>query len=537
VRAEGPRRDVAELEDADHGSLWMQRDGADPRLPDVRRAPEALPRLYRDVVSSLVRGHRSEAERLVALPTAERAKAIRSMSDEDIEALMYDWKFWARPEQLPPPGNWTTWASIAGRGAGKTRLAAEFVRTEIEEGRAKYPILIGADAGDVRDVMVEGESGLLTIAPPWFRPKYEPSKRRLVYPNGVVASLFGAHDPDSLRGPQSDLVWGDEIGKWKYPQEAWDNMAFGNRLGNPRRVVTTTPKPIRLIRWLMGFDHREHERRGTKRGIPPRGVVIGGRMSTYDNLANLAPKFAQEMLDKYQGTRIGRQELMGDLLLDVPGALWTLEMIERDRVRPEKAPRLSDFERLIVGVDPAVTSGEGSNETGIILAGKTANGHFWILIDDSGRHPAIAKSPEEKSWARIAVDLYRRNKADRVVGEVNNGGDLVEATIRQVDENVSYKAVHASRGKRKRGEPVASLYEQRRVHHVGAFDALEDQMITWVPKTKDEPSETERDPSAAGVSESPDRADALVWTLTELAGIVADDHVAPPASTGRRGRR
>lgn len=448
------------------------------------------------------------------------------MDDDEIEALLFDWKFWARPEQLPPGGHWTTWGIIAGRGSGKTRSAGEYVEEEIREGRAQHPIIIGADAGDVRDVMIEGESGLLSISKPWFRPKYEPSKKRLVYPNGVVVGLYGAHDPDGLRGPQSDLVWCDEIAKWKYPREAWDNMVLGNRLGRPRRVVTTTPKPIELVRWLMGYSHREGER-DRRKGVPPKGVVLAPKMTTYDNLANLAPEFVTEVLSKYQGTRLGRQELEGDLLLDVPGALWNLKMIDDARVTPDRAPPLDAFVRIVVAVDPAVTSGEGSNETGIIVAGKTANGHFYILRDASGRHPSIAKVIGEKSWGRIAVELWRDFSADRIVGEANNGGDLVEAVVRQVMPDVSYSKVTASRGKRKRGEPVAALYEQKRVHHVGTFTELEDQLTTWVPgddSTRDRASES-------GVSDSPDRADALVWSLTELAELMDFDHVAIPAST------
>lgn len=487
---------------------------------------------------TLVRGHRSQAERLVALPREERERVVASMDDSEIEALLYDWRFWARPEQLAPGGKWTTWAIISGRGAGKTRSAGEYFRDEIEQGRAQYPIMIGADAGDVRDVMVEGESGVLKISPPWFRPKYEPSKKRLVYPNGVIAHLFGAHDPDALRGPQSDLVWCDEIAKWQYPQQAWDNMVFGNRLGRPRRVVTTTPKPIKLVRWLMGHDSRAGAREGMKRGVPPRGVVLAPRMSTYDNLANLATEFIEDVLSKYQGTRLARQELLGELLLDMPGALWNLQMIDDTRVQPHEAPRLGEFERIAVAVDPAVTANATSNETGIIAGGKTPNGHFYIMRDRSGRHPAVAKRREEKSWARIAVELFKELGADRLVGEVNNGGDLVEATVRNIDPNVSYRSVHASRGKRKRGEPVAALYEQGRVHHVGTFDDLEDQMITWVP---DHPDGTEDDgdaqegaagtKAAAGVSDSPDRADALVWLISDLAGFSVPDHVAPPSSS------
>lgn len=453
---------------------------------------------------ALVRGTRSPAERLVALPPADRAKAMRRLSDDDIEALLYDWKFWARPEQLPPPGRWTTWGIISGRGAGKTRSAGEFVREEVESGRSQHPILIGADAEDVRKVMVEGESGIMAISPPWFRPKYEPSKKQLEWPNGVVGHLFGAHEPDKLRGPQSDLIWADEIAKWQYPTEAWDNAILGNRLGRPRRVFTTTPKPIKLVRMLMGRDP-------SQKGMPPdTSIVLAPRMSTYDNLANLAPEFIADVFRKYQGTRLGRQELMGELLMDVPGALWTLKLIDDYRVQYQQAPTPADFVRIVVALDPAVTSGEESAETGIIAAGRTWNEHYYVIRDVSGRVAAF-------EWATRAVNTFHDLEADRIVAEVNNGGDLVEAQIRIVDKNVPYKDVHASRGKRTRGEPVAALYEKGKVHHIGTFDDLEDQMITWVPDAGDE---------------SPDRADALVWAITELADF-GEEASIPPTSSGQ----
>jgi phage terminase large subunit-like protein len=452
---------------------------------------------------SLVKGHRSPAERLIALPPAERNKIIARLSDDDVEALLYDWRFWARPEQLAPPGDWTTWGIVAGRGSGKTRSAAEFMRDEIEAGRSKYPILVGADAEDVRKVMIEGESGMLSVCPPWFRPKYEPSKKLLTFPNGVACNLYGAHEPDKLRGPQSDLAWCDEIAKWQYPTEAWDNMVFGNRLGrHPRRVFTTTPKPIKLVRVLMGKD-------GAKSKLDP-STVLAPRMSTYDNLGNLAASFIKDVLKKYQGTRLGRQELMGELLLDVPGALWTLALIDQQRVAYDRGPLLADFVRIVVAIDPAVTSDEDSNETGIIVAGKTWNDHYYVLRDKSGRHTAF-------EWATIAIREFRNYRADRIVAEVNNGGDLVEAQLRVVAADVSYSAVHASRGKRTRGEPVAALYEQGKVHHVGAFDELEDQMITWLPDAGED---------------SPDRTDALVWAISELADF-GDTVELPPSSSSR----
>ncbi|HKW48288.1 MAG TPA: terminase family protein [Gemmatimonadaceae bacterium] len=439
----------------------------------------------------------SAAERFLQLPLAERKHALRAIkTDADFEALLYDWSFWARPQQLPPPGwDWITWGIIAGRGAGKTRCAAEFVRAEVESGRSLHPILIGADAGDVRDVMVEGESGILAIAPRWSRPKYEPSKRRLTWPNGVVGHLFGAHDPDSLRGPQSDLIWCDEIAKWKYATQAWDNAVLGNRLGaHPRRVFTTTPKPIRLVRLLMGKDP-------SQRGHPPDpSVVLAEAMSTYDNLGNLAPSFIQEILSKYEGTRLGRQELHGHLLEDIPGALWTLQMIEdaRSFVVP------ATFVRIVVAIDPAVTAHEESNETGIIVCAKDEAGLGWVLRDVSGRYTT-------DQWAAKAIEMYHHYHADRVVAEVNNGGDLVETVLRSKNADISYKSVNAARGKLTRAEPISALYERRMVRHYGEFPELEDQMTTYAPDQIPTAEQKRKEKSI-----SPDRMDAMVWGLSEL---------------------
>jgi phage terminase large subunit-like protein len=461
---------------------------------------------------SLLKGHRSPAERLLKLPPADRKKVMRRLSDDEMEALLYDWKFWARPEQLPPaPETYTTFGIVAGRGSGKTRAAAEMVREEVASERSGRLILIGANAADVRDVIIEGESGILEISPPWDKPKWEPSKRRLTWKNGATALCVGAHDPDAFRGPQSDFFWADEIAKWQYAQEAWDNAVFGNRLGkHPRRVFTTTPKPIKLVRSLLG---RDVPRDGETMGQRDPSIVLAPKMSTYDNLANLAASFVKDVFKKYQGTRLGRQELMGELLLDVPGALWTLDLIDVNRVSIEHCPRQADFTRIVVALDPAVTSGEESNETGIIVVGKTWNDHFYVLRDRSGRHTAF-------EWATIAVQEFLNQQADRIVAEVNNGGDLVGAQIRIVAPNVPYSDVHASRGKRTRGEPVAALYEQGRVHHVGAFDVLEDQMITWIPDAGED---------------SPDRADALVWGITELAGFGIET-LLPGTSSERTSR-
>lgn len=416
----------------------------------------------------------SVADQLRDLAPDELARRIDLLSQEEALALLYDWSFWARPEQLPPPGDWLVWLIQAGRGFGKTRTGAEWVRGQVETGQRGRLALVARTAADTRDVMVEGESGILAISPPWFRPKYEPSKRRLTWPNGALATLYSADEPDLLRGPQHDGFWTDEIAAWRFV-EAWDQLMFGLRLGaHPCGVATTTPRPTKLIRDLIKA---------------PSTVVTRG--TTRDNESNLAPSFLTLVVQKYQGTRLGRQELEGEILDDNPGALWHLGGIDRARV--EKAPHLM---RIVVGVDPAVTSNADSDETGIVVAGMDDQQppHFYVLADFS-----LQATPE--GWARAAVKGYTDFDADRVVAEVNNGGDLVEAVVRGVDANVSYKAVRASRGKAVRAEPISALYEQGRVHHVGSFPTLEDQMCEFDPITS---------------TKSPDRMDALVWALTEL---------------------
>ncbi len=369
-----------------------------------------------------------------------------------------------------PAGNWTTWLILAGRGWGKTRTGAEAVRQAVKDGRRRIA-LVAPTAADGRDVMVEGESGLLSVGPESERPNYEPSKRRLTWPNGAIATIYSAEDPDQLRGPGHDFAWCDELAAWKRPHETWDMLLFGLRQGtNPQAVVTTTPRPIKEIRDLL---------------LDPTCVVTRG--STYENRANLAPAFFSQIVRRYEGTRLGRQELEAEVLSDTPGALWKLDLIDLSRVAGH--PELI---RVVVGVDPAASSNDSSDETGIVVAGIGVDGHGYVLDDVT-----LRGTPGE--WAGAAVRAYRATQADRIVGEVNNGGEMVGFTILTVDPNVSYKAVHASRGKQTRAEPIASLYEQGRIHHVGTLPALEDQMTTWIPGMR-----------------SPDRMDALVWALTEL---------------------
>lgn len=405
------------------------------------------------------------AERLARLP----------LPNPDARRLLEDWRAWARPAQLPPPGAWRIWLLLAGRGFGKTRAGAEWVRAQAESGDARRIALVASTARDARLVMVEGASGLMTIAPAAARPVFEPSKQQLTWPSGAIATLYSADEPDRLRGPQFDAAWCDELAAWRYPQ-AWDMLMMGLRLGTrPRAVVTTTPKPVQLIRALLAA---------------PDCVVTRG--TTRENAANLAPGFLAAIRKQYEGTRLGRQELDAELLEDVPGALWARDRIEGARV--DTAPALR---RIVVAIDPAVSSGAEADETGIVVAALGQDGEGYVLGDLSGRY-----SPHD--WASRALDAYRVHGADRIVAEINNGGAMVEATLRVLDPGVAYKPVHASRGKLARAEPVAALYEQGRVHHVGAFPALEDQMCGFAPAF---------DRATTG---SPDRVDALVWALSEL---------------------
>lgn len=413
-----------------------------------------------------------------SLTKAQRERAVRSLSPSDaVTESIFEWYLnGSRRAQRPPGHDWRTWLLIAGRGFGKTRSGAEFIRACASLHIARRIALVAPTALDARGVMVEGESGLLSIGPEEERPDYEPSLHRLTWPNGAVATLFSADEPDRLRGPQHDLAWCDELAAWRYPA-AWDMLMFGLRLGrDPRVVVTTTPRPIRLLRELLA---------------DPRTVVTRGR--TLDNKANLAPGFLDQIVRRYQGTRLGRQELDGEILDDLPGALWRHGLIDAARL-----PAAPPLVRVVVAIDPAVASGEQADETGIIVAGRDAGGDGYILADASGRYPPA-------DWARAALTAFRTHRADRIVAEVNNGGELVEAMLRTLDPNVPYAAVHAARGKVARAEPVAALYEQGRIHHIGAFPALEDQMCAFGP---------DFDRAAAGYS--PDRVDALVWALSEL---------------------
>lgn len=416
----------------------------------------------------------SMAERLALSPADERRHLLSLYSEQQLRALAYDWLFWRRPSQAPPPGAWLTWLVRAGRGYGKTRVGAETVRENVEKGLAGRVALLGPTAGDARDVMIEGESGLLSVFPKDRRPHYEPSKRRVTFSNGAIGTTFSADEPDRLRGPQHDLLWGDEPASWKRGKEAWDNASLGLRLGsNPRAILTGTPRPTAWLRELS-------KRKST-------ATTVG---STYENYANLAPTFVAEILERYEGTTLGRQELHAEWLDDVEGALWVESVIS--------AARVTQWERglrdlVVVGVDPP---GETA-ECGIVVAGGPAKpvptSHVYVLDDMS-----VAGRPE--AWGAQVVAAWKKHNADVVIVEANQGGDMVRAVVHHVDPSCPVKKIRAAVSKADRAEPVAALYERGRVHHVGYHTLLESQMVTWVP---DE-------------SKSPDRVDALVHSVNKI---------------------
>ncbi len=435
----------------------------------------------------------------LASATPERVDAfLDSLSDEALLALPWIFEFWALPHQLPPLGPWRTWLIMGGRGAGKTRAGAEWVRAQVEGARPEDPgpaqrvALVGETIEQAREVMVMGESGILACSPPDRRPEWEASRKRLVWPNGAVAQLFSAHKPESLRGPQFDAAWADEIAKWKRGQEAWDMLQFALRLGpQPRAVVTTTPRNVAVLKAML-----------------KNPSTVQTHAPTEANRAYLAASFLQEVRARYAGQRLGRQELDGVLLEDVEGALWSQAMLEAAWVRA--APKL---DRVVVAVDPPVTGGGRSDACGIVVAGVMMKGppQDWVayVLEDASVEGA---SPAQ--WAHAAVAAVERHGAERLVAEVNQGGDLVERVVRQVDAMVPFRAVRASRGKAARAEPVAALYEQGRVKHLGGLAALEAEMARM----------TVRGYLGAG---SPDRVDALVWALSELMIEPARGQAAP----------
>ncbi len=385
----------------------------------------------------------------------------------------YCWLQHARPNQHPPAGDWRVWLILAGRGFGKTRTGAETVRLWVQQGLYRRIALIGRSIQEARSVMVEGESGLLACHPEHERPHFEASNHRLKWKNGAVATLFGGDHFEKLRGPQFDLAWVDELAKFRQPQALWEQLLLGLRLGtNPRCLITTTPRPLPLIQNFLKDE-------GT--------VVTQG--TTFDNAANLAPTFIQQIIKQFEGTRLGAQELYAQVLSERQGALW-----QRSMIRYQQPLEGQEYQRIVIAIDPATTHHEQSDETGIVVAAVTAEQTAYVLEDLSGRH-----SPAD--WGQRVVQAYWRYKADRVVAEVNKGGDLVERIVRSLDPHVSYRAVRATRGKATRAEPIAALYEQNKVFHIRPHTLLESQLCDYIP----------------GISrKSPDRLDALVWALTDL---------------------
>lgn len=434
------------------------------------------------------------AEILAQIPDDQLDESIDKIVDElqrtgNAEAINYDFfNFWARPDQVPPKGDWTIWMILSGRGAGKTRTGAEWVRELAQDHPGCHIALAGQTVADVRDVMVKGgTSSIMEISPPWFMPRYIPSLRTLTWPNGSRATTYSGDSPDQLRGTQHHFAWVDELAKFEKPTAFWDQLELTMRLGvHPRTLVTTTPRPLHIIKQLQR-DPRTH-------------VTT---VSTYANRANLAPGFIERIARRYENTTLGRQELYGEILDDTEGALWTRATLESTRVH-----RLPNVEivKVVVGVDPAMTGDEGSNETGIIVGCRTIDNHYYVLEDRSGRY-----SPE--SWGRIVSQVAHEYHGS-VVAEVNQGGDLVESVIRNADRNLklvgpshsrilTVEQVRATRGKRMRAEPVAMLFEQGRAHVVGVMPELEDQLVNYTGLEEEEVAS--------------DRLDAMVWCLTKLA--------------------
>lgn len=428
---------------------------------------------------------------LLSLAPAARFDWYASLTHEEARAIAFYWPLWARPEQLPPADDWYTWLVCAGRGFGKTRAGAEWVRLTARSEPEARIALVGASLAEVRNVMIEGESGILAVSPPGMAPAWEPSLRRLTWANGAQAICYSAAEPESLRGPQHGFAWCDEIAKWDNSGEravaAWDNLLMGLRLGEtPRVAATTTPRAVPLVQRLLGED----------------GVVVT-RGTTWDNERNLPTRFLNRMRRQFTRTTLGRQELDGELLRDIEGALWSRALLETCRQTP---PLLQgrgsgggalNFARIVIGVDPPASA--HGDACGIVACGVDEEGVATVLADES-----VARASPEK-WARAVARAAAKWDADRVIAEANQGGAMVESVLRAADVGLPVKLVHASSGKTARAEPVAALYEAGRVAHAGLFAKLEDQLCGLTIGGGYE-----------GPGRSPDRADALVWALTEL---------------------
>jgi phage terminase large subunit-like protein len=445
---------------------------------------------------------KSGADWLACATQTEVDDFLGGLSENALAALPWMFEFWALAHQLPPEGAWKTWVIMGGRGAGKTRAGSEWVRAEVEgagpadAGRSRRVALVGETIDQVREVMIFGDSGILACSPPDRRPAWEATRKRLVWPNGAIAQVFSAHDPASLRGPQFDAAWVDELAKWPKAEETWDMLQFALRLGeNPRQVVTTTPQNVGVLKTILKN---------------PSTVMT--HAPTDANRAYLAASFLEEVKARYAGTRQGMQELEGLLVEDVQGALWSTAQLEAGRL--EVAPVCK---RIVVAVDPPVTGHGKSDECGIVVVGAITDGppQNWraVVLEDAS---VTGASPQQ--WAQAAIAAMERHKADRLVAEVNQGGDLVEGVIRQIDPLVPFRAVRASRAKAVRAEPVAALYEQGRVAHLRHLGALESQMCQM---------------TAQGYlgKGSPDRVDALVWALTDLIVEPSESWRAPQVRT------
>lgn len=425
----------------------------------------------------------SYLERLKLQPPEVVEQFLQSLTVDEALDLLHSIETIGRPKQQLPEGDWTTWLILAGRGFGKTFVGAHTVNNWARQHPGCRIALVGETVADVRDVMINGDSGILKQADPRFQPIYEPSKRLITYPNGSLAQTFSGEEPDQLRGPQFHFAWVDELAKLKYQNEVWDMLQFCMRLGDiPKVLVTTTPRPTTLIKTLASDPHT-HVTRG----------------STFEN-KNLPTVFLDALQKKYEGTRLGQQELYAAILDDNPGALFkqlNIDSARVKRVNEDGVPLIETMDRIVVAIDPAVTANERSDETGLIVAGRKGDDGY-IFADES----LIAKPSE---WARKAITAYNTYQADSIVAEVNQGGDMVESTVRNIDKMVRFRQVRATRGKAIRAEPIASLYEQNRIHHVGYFEKLEEQMCSY-------------DPTLGQHQKSPDRMDAMVWALTELFG-------------------
>lgn len=442
-----------------------------------------------DSLTLTPRAMRSGAGWLALEPQATVDDFVAGLSEGALLALPWIFEFWALPHQLPPEGAWRTWVIMGGRGAGKTRAGAEWVRAQVEgarpqdKGRARRVALVGETVDQVREVMVFGESGIIACSPPDRKPVWEASRKRLVWPNGAVAQVMSAHDPEGLRGPQFDAAWADELAKWPKARETWDMLQFALRLGPaPQAVVTTTPRNV-----------------GALKAILKNPSTVMTHAPTEANRAHLAASFLHEVQARYGGTRAGIEELQGLLVEDAEGALWTRPLVERCRAGGAEG---RDLTRIVVAVDPPASTGAGADECGILVVGAFMEGppQDWraVVLED-----ASVQGKGAAEWAARAVDAFHRHGADRLVAEVNMGGDMVQAVLRQVDPLVPFRAVRATRGKVLRAEPVAALYEQGRVTHLPGLAALEEQMMQM---------------TVGGYlgKGSPDRVDALVWALTDL---------------------